>query len=50
MPFNKEIIQLVFTTPDCNQNNIEMLISAIDSKIVFYFNSIYLVEWKYSTE
>ncbi|CAD8139352.1 unnamed protein product [Paramecium octaurelia] len=34
MPFNKEIIQLVLATSDCNQNNIEMLISAIQSKIL----------------
>ncbi|CAD8043020.1 unnamed protein product [Paramecium primaurelia] len=34
MPFNKEIIQLILATPDCNQNNIEMLISAIQSKIL----------------
>ncbi|CAD8053064.1 unnamed protein product [Paramecium sonneborni] len=29
-----EIIQLVLATSDCNQNNIEMLISAIQSKIL----------------
>ncbi|CAK75272.1 unnamed protein product (macronuclear) [Paramecium tetraurelia] len=34
LPFNKEIIQLVLATSDCNQYNIEMLISAIQSKIV----------------
>ncbi|CAK85181.1 unnamed protein product (macronuclear) [Paramecium tetraurelia] len=34
MPFNKEIIQIVLATPDCNQYNIEMLISAIQSKIL----------------
>ncbi|CAD8139525.1 unnamed protein product [Paramecium pentaurelia] len=34
LPFNKEIIQLVLATTDCNQYNIEMLISAIQSKIL----------------
>ncbi|CAD8133293.1 unnamed protein product [Paramecium octaurelia] len=34
LPFNKEIIQLVLATSDCNQYNIEMLISAIQSKIL----------------
>ncbi|CAD8061026.1 unnamed protein product [Paramecium sonneborni] len=34
LPFNKEIIQLVLASTDCNQYNIEMLISAIQSKIL----------------